>query len=900
MDFRDLLSSMLQVNRAMEIDFGLLSTSPLSEHAQALWAQLFPLFADPQFFFALIEDLENDPSRDDPFRFGMLLTISTILHLNCRSKDFCAKAMEWGFGLRLLALLFQLPPSNRPQLQDAFRLLLNNHWPLMECMLACMEVFKQNLDSVSASTAVCFLAQYFRSCRDEDCDDPWTDLQEFCSQFLMVAAAHLRQYRQADFMLFLNFVAPCCRCLAALFALCWGNSVDIIIPRDDDSVVDTEAQSTLRSELQFCFTCGIEAIAYPVDGCSFQVIKTKAQIVKAFSDLFGFLSRAISSDPLITEVYARLLTISFEMILTTHPLLTNALLVLFHTIMTSDSDISGEVISGFNVQLLFAACQLTQSDIDDFCEVPPLYLEWCLVLGRERISHCPRATLVEIFVDLRPEELGALAGQLLEAEFPAGSDDLEIWFFLVTHIATILRISEDVPELDNIVCATVEGLPPDVGPRLAASVMMCLSSVHLDDEHSLRFSALARGFFTCGIPVVQHAALRLFWCHFPIDTLDLELVSELTVLLLELTERAWHPHLLSIFTHLALLAFPATPVGGCDVFHWLWQQWPLWTDRNACPIASLLGSVIQIIPSESDVLSRAASALGNWFGQPDDTLRWFDAMSVAVMIARRLVALPEEFFRVIPFSRAMLEERQEYALIKPFSEICVLLVQSSASFEVEDAYPQMQEICYIILTAEFEVPRMLIVFASFVQARGREAICVVALAMPFFREADPGSPTWSAALIVLLSGIILSAFFPEDLMDFLGREDVERLLEFGARNEDLSYNRLAVMSIASFMVLAAAGVDRAFDVLHIQLAALTSRTRVSSRESLEHLLLPFDAIEVSPLLSAFQLEYALLWEARSVQEHSLALSWTVMNDSAPVGFLDYLSDFSPWFAVQRR
>jgi hypothetical protein len=97
--------------------------------------------------------------------------------------------------------------------------------------------------------------------------------------------------------------------------------------------------------------------------------------------------------------------------------------------------------------------------------------------------------------------------------------------FLMTHIATTLRESQDVSALGGFVCAAVDRLADEVSAHLTASVMMCLSSVRLDKVQRLRFLALARGCFAWGVPVVQHAALRLFWRHFPIRALDPEIGS---------------------------------------------------------------------------------------------------------------------------------------------------------------------------------------------------------------------------------------------------------------------------------------------------------------------------------------------------------------------------------------
>jgi hypothetical protein len=140
----------------------------------------------------------------------------------------------------------------------------------------------------------------------------------------------------------------------------------------------------------------------------------------------------------------------------------------------------------------------------------------------------------------------------------------------------------------------------------------------------------------------------------------------------------------------------------------------------------------------------------------------------------------------------------------------------------------MLEICTAVLqkgineVAPFEcVPRMLLVWACFGQARGPDQLPLVAEAVSFFHYADPGSAVWSAALVVVLSGIIVSVFAPDCLEVLLGLVNLTSWYECGASNAHLSFNRLLVMSIAGFMVLAMRGDALALQTFVPEMANLT-------------------------------------------------------------------------------
>jgi hypothetical protein len=152
--------------------------------------------------------------------------------------------------------------------------------------------------------------------------------------------------------------------------------------------------------------------------------------------------------------------------------------------------------------------------------------------------------------------------------------------------------------------------------------------------------------------------------------------------------------------------------------------------------------------------------------------------------------------------------------------------------------------------APFEsVPRMLIVSACFVQALGPVASGVLAEAVPFSLESEPGGPVWSAALVLLLSGIIVAVFAPEPFVERLNLVDLTSSGAFGASPGEFFFDRLSVVSIAGFMVLAMAGNELAVGTLVHQMASLATAQPDRHPVTWEQLSLPFDTIDIDVLVS---------------------------------------------------
>jgi hypothetical protein len=197
--------------------------------------------------------------------------------------------------------------------------------------------------------------------------------------------------------------------------------------------------------------------------------------------------------------------------------------------------------------------------------------------------------------------------------------------------------------------------------------------------------------------------------------------------------------------------------------------------------------------------------------------------------------------------------------------------------------------------APFEcVPRMLIVSACFVQALGPIASGVVAEAIPFFLESEPGSPVWSAALIVLLSGIIVAVFAPEPLADLVNLVDLTSWFAFGASPGEFFFDRLSVMSIAGFMVLAMAGNELALPTFVHQMGSLASAQPDRHPDTWEQLPLPFDAIDIAVLLSNFSLDYGGSWASADRSESDRAARLPPREHLASPGFCGYLRRFNLW------
>jgi hypothetical protein len=189
---------------------------------------------------------------------------------------------------------------------------------------------------------------------------------------------------------------------------------------------------------------------------------------------------------------------------------------------------------------------------------------------------------------------------------------------------------------------------------------------------------------------------------------------------------------------------------------------------------------------------------------------------------------------------------------------------------------------------------MLIVSACFVQALGPVASGLVAEAIPFFLENASGGPVWSAALIVLLSGIIVSVFAPEPLADLLNLVDLTSWHDFGASPGEFFFDRLSVMSIAGFMVLAMAGNELALGTFVYQMASLASAQPDRHPETWEQLSLPFDAIDIALLLSNFSLDYRGSGASADRHDINKAALLPPREHLVSPGFSGYLRRFNLW------
>jgi hypothetical protein len=869
----------------MDLDFELLATNRSCENEE-LWIQLLPRFEHPQFMLAMIQRIEQDPPPNEGFIFGVLLSIARMVRIKFNLKDsdddeFWSRATQADLAPRLLELLFRLPVGHRPRVQDTLRLLVIR-LPLGDCARHCIEVFAGHevCDYLTAWTAVGFLANYLHFYAGDRCED---DLAGLSAQFVAVAAQHLLRFRNQDFTTFADFVALCCRCLAALFSLHEQTPFALL------TEVDNEA-------LAYCFECGLQVIATPVDEDHFRVIKTQARIVKAFSNLLCCLPYGSEEDPFIVQLCTTLVDLSFQMLLARHPvILTNALLVLLDTIMTSLPLVCPALLRGFDAPVLFAAARLTEAELKEFDELPELYLDFCLLFSCETdIRHCPRSTLSGIFSAMSPEDLATTAERIVEAGLPSDPAGMEIWFFLMNLVA-----SSDgcPPSVDQFLYETAEQLSPDMSLPSLAGFLTCLSSVELEgDRHEparAQLSAAAHSYFEIDCPVVQHAALKLFWRNFDIDAMDAELSRELATLLVGLTETAWHPHLVPIFSRVVNVALQGSPENAHGLFDWLFRNWSLSYGRKSCDFVALLRSVIRVLPNDSEMLYQAACILGCWFHEPNGDLCHRDVMTVALAIARRLPVLPPEFFNVLPFCDLHIAEDNQW--ITPFSEMCVTIAKTSACFHVEEAYPVMCWMCAAFLGNPKFAPRMLIVFASFLQTRGPAALDIVAETLPIFRGSEPGTPIWSAALVVVLSGVIVCGLVPERFGELFGPDDLGSWYAFALQAHRLHVNRVSVMSIAGFMVLAAAGDPQAFGALVAQLANLTACEPDGPDEPLERLFLPFDTFDLVSLVYGFHADYPQFWDDGSLPEICSTLLSVLRDANERPGFWRYLSDFNPWW-----
>jgi hypothetical protein len=563
-----------------------------------------------------------------------------------------------------------------------------------------------------------------------------------------------------------------------------------------------------------------------------------------------------------------LATVCFEVLSsTTSSLLKDSLLLLLHSIMEFDPTSRDLVLTGLDAGVLFAAARLTPVELGEFQDVPVRYMDCCLLFSRERISHCPRSALLQIFQRMSREEIDGIAQRIEDLKCPSEPADQESLFFLMNCIA--LTGAHPLPEPYSSFAESL--LSSDIDSVLAATLLMSLSSVtNAKKEQRLHFSAIACRYMECDSVVLRHSAVDLCCRNFDVATLDATFIWEVTIRVVQLVSSAWHPHLLLILTDLLRFpfflfrshepsSFDPTPTIIEWFNEWLWPAWWSCDEDDSSAYLALLGVFLRLLPDE--VVCEVASFLGDWFCKPESRLRSKVVMSVALVVAGRLLTFPHVFVSVIPFCIQQCE--QDSTWIALASEMCALLVQSPTCVQVPEVFALLHEFHGAL--APFEsLPRMLILSACFVQAIGPDALPLATEAMPFFLGNDLLTPVWSAALVVVLSGIIVSFFLPGDLEALVPLADLTPWYKFSqwipeekeGTLEHLPFNRLSIMSIAGFLVLAMAGDDAmAFGRAIHQMAILTSDEPDAPDECWERPSLPFDAIEIVVLLLNFNLDY---------------------------------------------
>jgi hypothetical protein len=781
----------------------------------------------------------------------------------------------------LLPLLFRLPPQHQAILHETFRSLIRFPWPLAKCATYCCLVLARNPEHFyAASTAVYFLKNYFRFCQYPISGE---DLTISCSLILAAVTAQVTQSPQVDFAMFLGFISHCCRCLATLLSLAEDSDENLIDTVDHDILVQ-------------CWTWGLEAIASHVEDDALELVKPKTRILKAFSVSRRSLFPLLDLECLVT-VCCQVLSS------TTSSLLKDSLLLLLHSIMEFDPDTRNLVLTGLDARVLCAAARLTALELEEFQEVPVRYMDCCLLFSRERIPHCPRSSLLQIFQRMSRNEIDAMAERIEELGFPSEPADQEMLFFLMNCIA--LTGAHSLPELYTSFAESQ--LSSEIDPVLAATLLVCLSGVNAKKDRRPHFSAIACRYIECDSVVVRHSAVELCCRNFEITTLDVNFIWEVTTRVVQLVISDWHPHLLPILTNLLRFpfflfrsdedetsSFDPTPTI-IDWFNqWVWPAWWFSDEDDSSAYLALLDVFLRLLPEE--VVYEVASFLGSWFCNLEPLLPFGNVMSVALMVAGRLHVFPPVFFNVLPFCMDQCES--DNAWIAPASEMWALLVQCPTCLQVPAVLSLLHE-SYAALAAFESMPRRLILAACFVQAIGPDALPLVTEAMPVFLGSDELTPVWSAALVVVVSAIIVSFVLSMDFEEFLPLGELRRWYAFGEWIPDpdhhLAFNRLSIMSIAGFLVLAMAHGDaEAFGRAIHQMATLTCDEPDAPDECWERPSLPFDAIDIVVLLANFNLDYQGE-RAEFVVGEQLRVSFMRPRSALQSpGFRDYLSSVNHW------
>jgi hypothetical protein len=892
-----------RANCLMSFDFAALVTAPASEQ-ERLRGQLMTLFEDPQFIFAMIGLLAQDPTGDDRFVCGVLFSIQEMVRLKFGSTDVHPTEFIELFSVHMLDLLFHLKDRHRHLLQSAFRSLIISHWPFSPAAAICMEVLAApGCDFLPAATAICFVRDFLRVFPE---DIGGLDFADMCRLFVGFFRCHMERFGWLDPPMPLRFATTCIRCLARFFSLGKQNSLALL------DFVD-------RNDLEWCVDCAINALESDT-GDDWQAMKDRARIAKAFSHSLISLFRPSNAFSLSRELLERLVTISFREI----PSLIqcfprNAFLVLLQSIMTLDAGLCHfiSVSDAFTPEFLFAAALLAPTDLDDFVDMPVHYLDGCLVFSRKSMPYSPRSTLLDIFAQMSDEDLVRTAQNIVDLGAPTDPAAQEICLFLMNSLTSLVETSMPEPYVEFALAQLDSG---DISPQLAATLLLCLSCVDAPEDAYPRWTALALKYVGSDFLVVRHSALKLLSQNSDPTTWGVEFCCGLIDVLFPLAAEAWHSHLLPLFGALVSSAFPPIVRRADEMFDELWRHWLLSDGDDSVDFTDLLSSVLKNVPLDSPRLEAAALFFGNWFLDTSTSdLPESVVLEMSLVIAGCFPIVPPVFFNALHFWGSQ-RDPGAAALVEPLSEMCILLIRSYPRLDVGISSVLMLEICKRVLHAPeddpvrksptlFALARMFMILACLVQVRGPEALDLVGIADSFLRVTLPPSPVWSAALIVVLSAIIVSLFVPNHLPQILTQVHLESWYAYGKLPQNLPFSRLSHMSIVAFMVIASVAEGpfrmkacmRAFN----QIARMSSVRPDCQPKAWERVRLPFDQMEIPALISNFYVSHLhfvhAILEAEELPGSESDVSLDVVlslltpgSAETPVGFFEYIRGFNHW------
>jgi hypothetical protein len=665
-----------------------------------------------------------------------------------------------------------------------------------------------------------------------------------------------------------------------------------------------------------CFHSGLSVLQMSIPEADLATTKKNVRIVKAFRKTIEFLVQKstwrLVKDPIFKIDFSRHLVDVLCTIISSvkHRSLKSQILVLLQQMNVLSPELAPILTPIFTPEFLIAAAMLTPDDLMEFTDVPVDYLNDSLLFSprvKDNDYYSPRSTLRELFDAMDRDHIYGLIAALWCKSSELRDLEREAMCFIVDRLASSAEIS--LP--DSILASISQCLWSGPSSVEAATLLTCLCRSDPSSETASDYSALACRYIQSPDAVVQHAALALFASHTDLSTVDQSPLN-FASLLCTLAVRAWHEHLLILFTDLVNGQPDLFVNSASTILSQLCEVWLSTEGQDSHGLIILICALVQLLPVNDESVQQCAIWLGGLFAGLTDCAP--DLMNLliqwAITVATQLTFIPPEFFEVLQVCAALLAQNPGQFIAK-VTELCALLIRSETFCQFPDASEMVFGICGVITgmsqpSPEVDpsfIPFALLVSASLLQARGPEMIELINAGLPYLQDFEASPDIGSAALILVSSGIIV--LLDDDMIkvmqlaEMISLELWSKYVPVGSR----CFGRAAKMSIIA--LLAMAEIPDALQMAFRQIANLDDVEPSTHMGGVERIVLAFDGIHIPSAMCYFLETYSSALDTiAEICDRDGFLGCLLPKGSVePLGcesaenpFLCYLSKFFRWKA----